>query len=228
MTAPSAKPLFRAISGVAARAVPLLGDAPLQARPRDDARRAHDFYPTGQPEAIRGLLALDGAAIRACGAVWEPACGDGALVREIRDAGIPCLASDLIDRGCDDSWVQDFLTASSSPARAIITNPPYALINARDGHGRWLRHSLDLPGWDYLALLLSWEWPAAHSNGLGQLLDARPFSYCYLIRWKLDFTGEGSPPQRNAWFVWRRGWNGEPAFRWMDKPTADARQGALL
>lgn len=81
MTAPSAKPLFRAINGVAApRAVPLLGDAPLQARPRDDARRAHDFYPTGQPEAIRGLLALDGAAIRACGTVWEPACGDGALL----------------------------------------------------------------------------------------------------------------------------------------------------
>ena len=32
------------------------------------------------------------------------------------------------------------------------------------------------------------------------MLDANPFSYCYLMRWKLDFTGEGSPPQRNAWF----------------------------
>lgn len=49
-----------------------------------------------------------------------------------------------------------------------------------------------------------------------------------LMRWKLDFTGEGSPPQRNAWFVWRCGWNGAPEFRWMDKPVADARQGALL
>lgn len=228
MSAPSAKPLFRAISGVAApRHVPLLGDAPVQRRESGE-RRAHDFYPTGQPEAIRGLLALDGAAIRACGSVWEPACGDGALVREIRAAGIECLASDLIDRGCPESWQQDFLTSTESPARAIITNPPFNLINARDGHGRWLRHTLDMPGWDYLALLLSWDWPAARANGLGALLDERPFSYCFLMRWKLDFTGEGSPPQRNAWFVWRRGWNGSPEFRWMDKPTADARQGELI
>lgn len=220
--APSAKLLFRAISGagktvIKAYSTPLMGDLPVQTRAAPEERRANDFYPTGQPEAIRALLARDGEAIRACGAVWEPACGDGALVRELRAAGLTCLASDLIDRGCPDSWVQDYFTVTASPARAIITNPPYALINARDGRGAWLRHSLDLPGWDYLALLLSWDWPAARANGLGELLDNHPFSYCYLMRWKLDFTGEGSPPQRNAWFVWRRDWQGEPAFRWLDR-----------
>lgn len=223
MSAPSAKPLFRAISGkgktvAAPEAGTLLRDLPVQVRPRVETRREHDFYATGEPEAIRGLLALDGDAIRACGDVWEPACGDGAMVREIRAAGIGCFASDLIDRGCPGSWQADYFSHSASPARAIITNPPYALINARDGHGRWLRHTLDMPGWDYLALLLSWDWPAARANGLGALLDANPFSYCYLMRWKLDFTGEGSPPQRNAWFVWRRGWNEVPMqMRFMDK-----------
>lgn len=157
-------------------------------------RRADDFYPTGQPEAVRGLLARDGDAIRACGSVWEPACGDGALVREIRSAGIPCCASDLIERGCPDSWVADYYSCLRSRAQAIITNPPYCEINARDGHGRWLRHTLSIPGWNYLALLLSWDWPAARANGLGALLDSQPFSYCYLMRWKLDFTGEGSRP----------------------------------
>lgn len=223
-----AKALFRAQSGRGQPSAPsLYDDLPTQRKPDDD-RRAHDFYPTGQPEAIRGLLERDGEAIRACGSVWEPACGDGAIVKEIRAAGIPCCASDLIDRGCPDSWQADFFSCYRSRGRAIITNPPFNLINARDGHGRWLRHSLSLPDWDYLALLLSWDWPAARANGLGELLDAQPFSYCYLMRWKLDFTGEGRPPQRNAWFVWRRGWEGEPAFRWMDKPTRDARQGALL
>ncbi|MEM9524475.1 MAG: hypothetical protein AAF982_10905, partial [Pseudomonadota bacterium] len=101
------------------------------------------------------------------------------------------------------------------------------LINARDGHGRWLRHSLEMPGWDYLALLLSWDWPAARRNGLGALLEAHPFSYCYLLRWKLDFTGEGSPPQRNAWFVWDRSWSQVPMqMRFMDR--TDARQEVLL
>lgn len=190
-------------------------------------RRPQDFYPTGQPEAIRALFEVDGAAIRSCDAVWEPACGDGALVREVRAMGLTCFASDLIDRGCPDSNVGDFFGFSASPCQAIITNPPYNLINARDGHGRWLRHSLDMPGWSYLALLLSWDWPAAKANGLGDLLDRNPFSYCYLMRWKLDFTGEGSPPQRNAWFVWRRDWTEVPMqMRFMDR--TDARQAELF
>ncbi len=235
MTAPSAKPLFRAISGQGSTVkeplpLPLMPEAPIHVRPRVEARRAEDFYPTGQPEAVRGLLARDGARIRACGSVWEPACGDGALVREIRAAGITCLASDLIDRGWEDATIADFYSFDRSPARAIITNPPFCEINARDGHGRWLRHALDMPGWDYLALLLSWDWPAARANGLGALLDARPFSYCYLMRWKLGFTGEGSPPQRNAWFVWDRSWQGtEPAFRFMNREDGQGlHQGVLL
>lgn len=200
---------------------------PQARRPDDEGRRADDFYPTGQPEAIRGLLAMDGPVIRACGEVWEPACGAGDLVHPIREAGLICHASDLIDRGCPGGEVADFFDSVSSPARAIITNPPYNLINARDGHGRWLRHSLDLPGWDYIALLLSWDWPAARANGLGAMLESCPFSYCYLMRWKLDFTGGGSPPQRNAWFVWRRDWDQVPMqMRFMDR--CDDRQGSML
>jgi hypothetical protein len=221
---PSSKSLFRAISGQANKAdagTPLLTDAPIAPRPKRAAqRRAEDFYPTAQPEAIRALFS-----------VWEPACGDGALVREIRAMGMPCCASDLIDRGCPDSWTADFYSCLRSRGGAIITNPPFSEINARDGHGRWLRHTLAMPGWDYLALLLSWDWPAARANGLGKLLDDHPFSWCYLLRWKLDFTGEGSPPQRNAWFVWDRrdprgAGKGDPGFRWLDR--IDGRQGGLI
>lgn len=231
MTA-SAKSLFRATKAKRVDdQTPLL--AVEDSRKPDAPRRADDFYPTGQPEAIRALLAYDGDRIRASGSVWEPACGDGALVREIRAAGLPCSASDLIDLGCPDSWQADYFTCLRSRSRAIITNPPYDLINARDGKGAWLRHTLSMPGWDYLALLLSWDWPAARQNGLGAMLDATPFSWCYLMRWKLDFTGEGSPPQRNAWFVWDRldprgpgNDRAHPDFRWMDRE--DARQGSLL
>lgn len=230
--APSAKSLFRATKAKPDRGAALPIDLPVQRAPAEK-RRDDDFYPTGQPEAIRALLAVDGDRIRQSGSVWEPACGDGALVREIRDFGLPCCASDLIDRGCPDSWQADYFSCFRSRGGAIITNPPYNLINARDGHGRWLRHTLDMPGWRYLALLLSWDWPAARANGLGTILDKHPFSWCYLMRWKLDFTGEGSPPQRNAWFVWDRdepratdGSAPYPDFRWLDR--ADPRQGKLL
>lgn len=204
-----------------------------QRAPKRGERVALDFYPTGQPEAILALLAADGDRIRASEAVWEPACGAGDMVRHIRGAGIPCCASDIVDRGCPDSWIADYYTCLRSRCGAIITNPPYCEINARDGHGRWLRHTLDMPGWDYLALLLSWDWPAARKNGLGEMLDEHPFSYVYLLRWKLDFTGEGSPPQRNAWFVWdrkdpRSTAHGarEPGFRWLDR--IDPRQKELF
>ncbi|WP_190305716.1 hypothetical protein [Roseicitreum antarcticum] len=227
----SAKSLFRATKAKPVLKGPGLAlDLPKHSRPVEQ-RREHDFYATGQPEAVRSLLHADGDRLRALGSVWEPACGDGAMVREIRAFGLPCSASDLIDRGCPDSWTADYFSCYRSRGRAIITNPPYNLINARDGHGRWLHHTLNLHDWRYCALLLSWDWPAARANGLGALLDANPFSYCYLMRWKLDFTGEGSPPQRNAWFVWDRDdprdtKSNHPDFRWLDRH--DWRQPDLL
>lgn len=237
---PSAKPLFRAISG-RGRAVgprdglplPLAVDTPQT--PSQDAaarseRRALDLYPTGEPEAIRGLLARDGALLRALGCAWEPAAGYGHLSREIEAYGLPCAVSDVADHGCPGVEVRSFYNYDRALAPAVITNPPYCEINARDGHGRWLRHTLEMPGWEYCALLLSWDWPAARANGLGELLERHPFSYCYLMRWKLDFTGEGSPPQRNAWFVWIRDWAEVPMqMRFMDRTDGDhIGQGSLF
>ncbi|MGB3537898.1 MAG: hypothetical protein WBA42_07035 [Mesorhizobium sp.] len=230
----STKSLYRAISGRASREAThrQSGFADMTAEaapPPPEERRALDLYPTGEPEAIRGLLALDGSRIRALGAVWEPAAGYGHLSREIEAFGLPCAVSDIADHGCPGVEVRSFYDYRRALAPAIVTNPPYAEINARDGHGRWLRHTLEMPGWRYCALLLSWDWPAARANGLGQLLERHPFSYCYLMRWKLDFTGEGSPPQRNAWFVWDRNWTGaEPAFRWMDRTDGERLKMADL
>lgn len=223
--AATAKALFRATKANTYKGDGMFGELPEQRAP-ESARRDDDFYPTVQPEAIRALLARDGERIRSLGSVWEPAVGEGALAREIEAQGTPVLGSDIVDRGWPGVEVRSFYEWTNAPAPAIITNPPYCEINARDGHGRWLRHTLDMPGWEYCALLLSWDWPAARANGLGAMLDAQPFSYCYLMRWKLDFTGEGSPPQRNAWFVWDKSWSGEPAFRWLNRDE-DSRQTAI-
>jgi hypothetical protein len=229
MTAPSSKSLFKATKAKPKRDVrqeSLMVMAESK-RPEQAQRRALDLYPTGQPEAIRALLARDGKRIADLGSVWEPAAGHGDLSREIEAFGLPCINSDIADHGADRVQVRSFYDFAESLAPAIITNPPYCEINARDGHGRWLRHTLALTGWRYCALLLSWDWPAARANGLGELLNDHPFSYCYLMRWKLDFTGEGSPPQRNAWFVWIREWDQIPMqMRFMDKE--DYRQGKLL
>ena len=120
--ATSAKALFRATKRKpkphADQAT--LIDAPQSRRPDDETRRPLDLYPTGQPEAIRSLLAADGARIRALGAVWEPAAGLGDLCREIEAAGLPCAASDVVDHGWPGTEVRSFYDYDRALAPAII------------------------------------------------------------------------------------------------------------
>lgn len=207
MVAVSAKALFRAT-----------GNASTDVTPREE----HDFYPTPY-EVTRALLAYEGERLRQLGSVWEPACGDGAMAREIEAYGLPVISSDLIDRGCPSAEIRSFYDFGITMAPAIVTNPPYCEINARDGKGRWLDHALSI-GAEYVAFFLNADWHCA--SGLSGLLDRHPISRVYACRWKVDFTGKGSPPQRNAWFIWDKTWQGETALRFMDR--RDGRQAVLL
>lgn len=221
MTA-SARGLFRA-TGKRARPVAVRDAVGGIVRAEHLDREEADFYPT-PPEPTRALLKAEAARLRDFPVIWEPAAGDGAMVREIEAAGHIVAASDLVDRGCGAAEL-DFFAAQHRRADAIITNPPYHLINWRDGRGRWISHALDTLGVEYMALLLSWSWPGA--GGLGPLWRRHPPARVYLMRWKVDFTGAGAPPMLNGWFVWDRAWAGETVLRMLDRGD-DARQGDLL
>lgn len=179
-------------------------------------REENDFYPT-PANVTRALLAYEGDRIKRLGSVWEPACGDGAMTKEIEAFGLPVFSSDLIDRGCPGAEIRSFYDYSDAIAPGIITNPPYCEINARDGNGRWLKHCLFV-GAEYVALFLNWDWPAA--AGHSRMLELFPISRVYVCRWKVDFTGSGSPPQRNAWFIWDKEWKQETVLRFMDRKDA--------
>ena len=193
------------------------------ARPERE-RRGADFYPT-PPEPTRALLHAERDRLADFLQIWEPACGDGAMAREILAAGWGVFASDLVDRGWPGAVEMDFFDATAAPSPAIITNPPYDRVNCRDGNGEWITHAMERLGVEYMALLLSWSWPGA--GGLAGLWQKWPPARVYLMRWKIDFTGEGAPPVLNGWFVWDRAWRGETVLRPLDR-HADIRQGALL
>lgn len=229
MSAPSAKALFRATKP-ARLPQPMLADLP-QVAPAD-ARDPLDFDPT-PPEATLALLAAEGAAIRAHSpCVWEPAVGAGHIARVLEAAGFVVRGSDVVDRGWPGTLVRSFYDIDGRGWPEVqITNPPYGEINARDGHGRWLRHALVL-GPRYLALLLNADWAAARINGFDALFRDHPPSVEYLCCWKIDFRGGGSPPQRNSWFVWDIA---RPAIdpdawvrRRLYRDTPDPRQEVLL
>lgn len=185
-------------------------------------REPYDFYPT-PPEPTRAFLHAEINHIRPYGSVWEPAAGDGAMVREMQVLGLNVFASDLVDRGCG-AELQSFYDFDKAPAPAIVTNPPFSECNERDGKGRWIWHALDNLGVDYMALLMNWSWPGA--GGHAGLWAKHPPSRAYLMRWKIDFTGQGAPPMLNGWFVWDKRHKGETVLRMLDRN--DARQGELL
>lgn len=222
MSAPTARGLFRAT-----------GKKPKPVHVRDlitgeitltDAldREKDDFYPT-PPDPTRAILAAEGERLRDFGPIWEPAAGDGAMVREMKTMGFEVVASDLVDRGCG-ATIRSFYDFETAPGPAILTNPPFSECGWGNGRARWLYHALDTLNVEYMALLMNWGFPGA--GGLGRFWEKHPPARVYLMRWKIDFTGQGAPPMLNAWFVWDRAHRGETVLRMLDR--VDARQASLF
>jgi hypothetical protein len=122
-------------------------------------RADHDFYPT-PPEAVRALLSVE----KFDDVIWEPACGDGAIAKELARHGHSVHGTDLIDRGYGIGGI-DFL-ASDVTQRVwhrrkppvglhIVTNPPYSYRRGIGDRfvGRALRITRDTGG--KVAMLLN-------------------------------------------------------------------------
>jgi len=231
MSAPSAKPLFKAISGQAGAAAdagaPLFGVKPQAV---EMGRDPLDYDPT-PPDATAAFLAVEGARLREIGGpIWEPAVGAGHMARVFEAAGFEVIGSDVVDRGWPGVERRSFYDYDRPPgwARIIVTNPPYCEVNARDGHGRWLKH-IEALGVEYAALLLNWDWLAARINGMDALHARFPVARAYLCCWKIDFRGLGAPPQRNGWLVWDRAAQGETVLRRLFREQgANLAQGVLI
>lgn len=185
-------------------------------------RETDDFYPT-PPEPIRALLHAEIGRLRDFESVWDASAGDGALVREMEAMGLTVHASDLIDRGMG-AQIRDFYDFTAPLSLASVQNPPFQECGWGNGKARWLTHALDTLGLEYMALLLNWSFPGA--GGLAPFWAKNPPARVYLMRWKIDFTGQGAPPMLNAWFVWDRQHQGETILRMLDRK--DARQAELF
>lgn len=216
----SARGLFRATGKASKPVAAMMLDGTI-AKVEHLEREKDEFYPT-PPEPTRAFLHAEIDRLRDFPCIWEPAAGDGAMVREMETLGLKVQKSDLIDRGCG-AMISNFYDFASGP-RAIVTNPPFAEVGWGNGKARWLYHALDRIGVEYMALLLNWTFPGA--GGLSPFWAKYPPARVYLMRWKIDFTGQGAPPMLNGWFVWDKAWKGETVLRMLDRK--DARQAELF
>lgn len=127
------------------------------------AVRKDDLYET-PPSATRAVIPfLDRGQM-----IWEPACGPGAIVRELRDAGFCVLATDLVNYGLDGSTAGiDFLMERpkfGSP-EVIVTNPPFKLAD------EFTRHALTLASTVWIFQRLSWLEGAKRADLIDGHLD---------------------------------------------------------
>lgn len=170
-------------------------DAALRPQPKRDGG---DSWST--PECLCTALCRDILPTLPGGPVWEPACGDGALVRAMEVAGRRVVASDLV---ADNN----FLANEPPPGHfaAIITNPPF---NALDGFIRRGLALLDAGGAQALVLLLRWDHLPAQCRAP---LWGRA-SAVHVCTWRPRWIpGSTTGPRWNfAWIVWRAGCSGPP------------------
>jgi hypothetical protein len=145
------------------------------------SRHPADFYPT-HPDWTRALLAHVDLTLD----VWEPACGDGAMVRVLEEAGHEVRATDIADG-------KDFLE-SELRAGSIVTNPPYRLL---DG---FVRHGLRQAD-KYLCLLVGWHFLAGGSRRVKGLWRVSPPNLVVALAERMRVNGSTSQ-FNHAWCVW--------------------------
>lgn len=178
----------------------LNGAKPLGERQRDD------FYPT-PPEGTEALLRVE----KFDGAIWEPACGNGAISKVLQDNGYSVVSSDLINRGYGDVGV-DFLAQREPRAPNIITNPPFKLSVP------FVRTSLALAS-HKVAMLVQLRFLEGVYRG--ELFDEAPPVRVWVFRRRLPIpSGDASGTQGGmlafAWFIWDQNQIGKTTeLRWL-------------
>lgn len=168
------------------------------------ADRKDDLYET-PPVAVQALLTVETLPEL----IWEPACGPGSIVRELRTAGHKVYATDLVDYGCPDSESRiDFLMEQTAPTYigAVVTNPPYKLA------GEFVSHAMML-GIPKVVMLLRLAF--LESERRRAILESGMLARVHVFRNRLPMMhrdGWEGPKASSAvpfaWFVWDRAHKG--------------------
>ena len=173
-------------------------------------REKDDFYPT-PPAATEALLSVE----QFDGAIWEPACGDGAISKVLESRGHAVVSTDLVERGYGRSRV-DFLMEQGSLAPNIVTNPPFKMVSP------FVRQALRLSTGKVAFLL---RLACLEGTARRQIYDTSPLARVWVFSRRLTMYRRGEPTGSGgvlafAWFVWEHGYTGKPTLGWLDTREA--------
>jgi hypothetical protein len=154
-------------------------------------------------EAVDSLIALEGNRLPQ--KLWEPAAGDGAIVRQLLKTERTVLASDIHDYGLAECRIVDYFAMPPPPPGwidGIVTNPPFkaALAFAQKAVS-------EVP---YVALLVRSNF-ATEGTRRDQFFEEYPPTRTWLSSHRLPtmhrYGWEGKRAPSNTpfcWLVWER------------------------
>ena len=149
---------------------------------------------------------------RLYGICWDPFAGAGNIPAVVRAAGFPCRATDLVDRGCPDFELCDFLHKwqpfELGRVDIIVSNPPFKRATIRE----IILRCLDLAR-HKVALFLPLTFQASETR---TYVDDLPLARVYPFGSRPSVPpGHYEGPREGgkgdfAWYVFEHGWQGRP------------------
>lgn len=177
------------------------------------SRVKNDFYAT-PPEATIAIL----DEIELKGDILEPACGNG-MISEVLKERYPdsnIVSTDLVDRGYGEGGVDFLKDDFGRKFDNIITNPPFRY--AKEFVERALKLSND-------KVIMFAKIQLLESKKRRDLFDKKPPKYVYVFSERINPWRNGEPLNEDgkpwsstmcfAWYVWEKGYEGEPIARWI-------------
>lgn len=177
----------------------------------DKERQSEDYYAT-EPKAAQLLLDVENFSP----IIWECACGGGHLAQVLENNGYEVIATDLIYRDYGDKESLNFLEETLEEFEGdIITNPPYKYAL------EFVQKALDsVQIGKKVAMFLKLQFLEGKSRK--KFFLENPPKVVYVSSSRLncamngDFDKYESSAIAYAWFVWEKGFKGDPIIKWIN------------
>lgn len=177
-------------------------------------RENNDYYAT-DPKALEIFLnRIDEDGVRLHNNIWECACGEGHLSKVLKNRGYKVWSTDLIDRGYGSGNTDFLKSIPDSWCGDILTNPPYKYAK------EFVEKALEVTRIGaYTVMFLKIQF--LEGQGRRKLFKKHPPKYVYVnsVRQTCYLNGDMSKKLSSAacycWFVWEKGFIGEPIIRWI-------------
>lgn len=176
-------------------------------------RVENDYYAT-PPESTQALLNV----LELNGSILEPACGEGHISEVLKNnyPNSEIVSTDLIDRGYGEGVI-DFLEHTYDRTFTnVITNPPFKYMR------EFVEKALEIS--DEKVMMFG-KIQFLEGKGRKEFLINSPLKYVYVFSERQNPLRNGKSVDENgkkwsstmcfAWYVWEKGYQGEPIVKWL-------------